>query len=174
MRAAALTRRALVRQAGVSCDALTSRFITEFHTDLAALRCLPPCLEPRATAHVPDIVALIERILANGHAYVLPGGDVYFEVATLPAYGRLSGRVESDNRAGERVAVDSRKRSAADFALWKARHTSVRLRESCAHKPSSAERQAGRAVLAVALGRRPTGVAHRVQRDGGGAAGASH
>jgi cysteinyl-tRNA synthetase len=106
-------------EAGVSCSALTERFIGEFHADVAALRCLPPTLEPRATAHVPDIVALIQRIIANGHAYALPNGDVYFEVATLPGYGRLSGRDGNDNRAGERVAVDARKRGAADFALWK-------------------------------------------------------
>ena len=86
---------------------------------MASLRCLPPTLEPRATGHVGDIVALIERIIANGHAYSLPGGDVYFEVATLPGYGRLSGREVEDNRAGERVAVDGRKRAPPDFALWK-------------------------------------------------------
>lgn len=105
----------------MSCSALTERFISEFHTDMSALRCLPPTLEPRATAHVPDIVALIQRILDRGHAYALPGGDVYFHVASLPGYGRLSGRGEGDNRAGERVTVDGRKRGAADFALWKAR-----------------------------------------------------
>ncbi len=108
-------------QVSISCNELTERYIAEFHTDMSALRCLAPTLEPRATAHVDDIVALIERIIANGHAYTLPGGDVYFEVATLPGYGRLSGREDGDNRAGERVAVDSRKRGAADFALWKAR-----------------------------------------------------
>ncbi len=102
------------------CNELTERYIAEFHADVAALRCIPPALEPRATAHVPDIVALIQRIIANGHAYTVPGGDVYFEVASLPGYGRLSRREDGDNRAGERVAVDGRKRAAADFALWKA------------------------------------------------------
>ncbi len=101
------------------CGELTERYIAEFHADVAALRCLPPCLEPRATAHVPDIVTLIQRIIANGHAYALPGGDVYFEVGSLPGYGRLSRREDADNRAGERVAVDTRKRGSADFALWK-------------------------------------------------------
>jgi len=103
----------------VSCDELTERYIAEFHADMTTLRCLPPTLEPRATRHIDDIVALIQRIMANGHAYALPNGDVYFEVATLPGYGRLSGRDEADNRAGERVTVDARKRGAADFALWK-------------------------------------------------------
>lgn len=103
----------------MSCDALTERFISEFRVDVAALRCLPPTAEPRATQHVPDILSLIQRIIEHGHAYALPGGDVYFEVASLPGYGRLSGRAQEDNRAGERVAVDGRKRGAADFALWK-------------------------------------------------------
>lgn len=103
----------------MSCDELTERYIREFHADMTTLRCLPPTLEPRATRHIDDIVALIQRIMANGHAYALPNGDVYFEVATLPGYGRLSGRDEADNRAGERVTVDARKRGAADFALWK-------------------------------------------------------
>jgi cysteinyl-tRNA synthetase len=111
----------LINQLSVPCDVLTERYIAEFHADVASLRCLPPNLEPRATAHVPDIVALIQRIIANGHAYALPGGDVYFEVASLPGYGRLSRRGDDDNRAGERVAVDARKRGPADFALWKVR-----------------------------------------------------
>jgi cysteinyl-tRNA synthetase len=72
-------------------------------------------------------VALIQRIIANGHAYALAGGDVYFEVASLPGYGRLSRRGDEDNRAGERVAVDDRKRGAADFALWKVRLRGERL-----------------------------------------------
>ena len=117
----------LTLQLSVPCDELTERYIAEFHADIAALRCLPPNLEPRATAHVPDIVALIQRIIANGHAYALAGGDVYFEVASLPGYGRLSRRGDEDNRAGERVAVDDRKRGAADFALWKVRLRGERL-----------------------------------------------
>ena len=108
-----------LRQVSVSCTELTERYIAEFNSDMALLRCLPPSLEPRATGHIDDIVVLIQRIIANGHAYALPNGDVYFEVATLPGYGRLSGRQDEDNRAGERVAVDARKRGAADFALWK-------------------------------------------------------
>ena len=79
-------------------------------------------LEPRATAFIPQMVETIEKIVANGHAYAAAdgSGDVFFDVASLPGYGRLSGRQLEDNRAGERVAVDARKRGAADFALWKA------------------------------------------------------
>lgn len=100
--------------------ALSSRFITEFHKDMELLRCQPPQMEPKATDYVPQMIATITRIMDHGHAYVMEGtSDVYFAVDTLPGYGRLSGRVQDDNRAGERVAVDERKRNPADFALWK-------------------------------------------------------
>lgn len=98
--------------------ALARRFIAEFHADMEALGCLPPGLEPQATDFIPQMVGTIQRIIANGHAYAV-GGDVFFDVASLPGYGKLSGRSQEDNRAGERVAVDGRKRGAADFALWK-------------------------------------------------------
>ncbi|KAG2430293.1 hypothetical protein HYH02_013771 [Chlamydomonas schloesseri] len=111
---------ARAQQAGVETSELTERFIDEFNKDMAALNVLPPALEPRATAFVPQMIATISDIIANGHAYAVEGGDVFFDVASLPGYGRLSGRQQEDNRAGERVAVDGRKRSPADFALWKA------------------------------------------------------
>lgn len=97
---------------------LSRRFIVEFHKDMDALCCLPPTLEPKATDHVTDMVATIEQIMSNGHGYDVDG-DVFFDVASLPGYGRLSGRAQEDNRAGERVAMDSRKRNPSDFALWK-------------------------------------------------------
>ncbi|GIL80416.1 hypothetical protein Vretifemale_9621 [Volvox reticuliferus] len=87
---------------------------------MAALNVLPPSLEPRATAFVSQMIDTISAIMSYGHAYVVEGGDVFFDVASLEGYGRLSGRAQDDNRAGERVAVDGRKRSPADFALWKA------------------------------------------------------
>lgn len=59
------------------------------------------------------------QIIENKNGYVMEGGDVYFEVDTLPTYGCLSGRKQEENRAGERVLVDNRKRNPADFALWK-------------------------------------------------------
>jgi cysteinyl-tRNA synthetase len=98
---------------------LAQRFAEEFHVDMDALGCLRPTLEPRATHHISDMVACIQRIIDHGHAYVVEGGDVYFDVGSLPGYGELSGRAEEDNRAGERVAVDERKRGASDFVLWK-------------------------------------------------------
>jgi len=59
------------------------------------------------------------QIIENGKGYVMDGGDVYFAVDTLPTYGCLSGRKQEENRAGERVTVDTRKQNPADFALWK-------------------------------------------------------
>ena len=67
---------------------------------MRALGCLPPTLEPRATDFIPQMISTIEKIIANGHAYAVEGGDVFFEVATLPGYGQLSGRQQEDNRCG--------------------------------------------------------------------------
>lgn len=83
-----------------------ARFVRLAPQDMAQLNCLPPTHEPRATAYIPQMVASIQRILANGHAYVVaaapgsePGSsDVYFDVATLEGYGALSGRQQEDNR----------------------------------------------------------------------------
>lgn len=97
---------------------LSRRFIVEYHKDMEALGCLPPAIEPKATDHVSDMVMTIEQIISNGHGYAVDG-DVFFDVASLPGYGRLSGRAQEDNRAGERVALDARKRNPSDFALWK-------------------------------------------------------
>lgn len=97
---------------------LSSRFCDEFHADMAYLHCLPPSVEPRVSEHMDEIVNMIKQILEKGCAYRIDG-DVYFSVDKFPAYGRLSGRKLEDNRAGERVAVNSRKQNPADFALWK-------------------------------------------------------
>jgi cysteinyl-tRNA synthetase len=75
-------------------------------------------VEPKATEHIPQMVALIERLIAGGFAYVVDD-DVYFEVRTFPEYGKLSGRNLEELLAGARVEVDERKRDPRDFALWK-------------------------------------------------------
>jgi len=80
---------------------------------------LPPDDEPRVSTHIAEIIALIERLIARGHAYPLDG-DVYYEVRTFPAYGKLSDQNIDKLRDGARVEVDERKRDPADFALWKA------------------------------------------------------
>ncbi|EOY04819.1 Cysteinyl-tRNA synthetase, class Ia family protein, ARATH isoform 1 [Theobroma cacao] len=98
---------------------LSRRYCDEFNQDMVHLHCLPPSVEPRVSDHVPQIIDMIKQILDNGYAYRVEG-DVFFSVEKFPDYGQLSGRKVEDNRAGERVAVDSRKRNPADFALWKA------------------------------------------------------
>ncbi|XP_041022716.1 cysteine--tRNA ligase, chloroplastic/mitochondrial isoform X2 [Juglans microcarpa x Juglans regia] len=98
---------------------LSRRYCEEFCQDMLHLHCLPPSVEPRVSDHMLQIIDMIKKILDNGYAYRVDG-DVYFNVYKFPEYGRLSGRKLEDNRAGERVAVDSRKKNPADFALWKA------------------------------------------------------
>lgn len=113
----------IIARAAVSGEdplALSKRFITEFHEDVDILGCLRPTLEPLATEYIPQMIASIQKIIDNGHGYAVDDGSVFFDVGSLPGYGALSGRAQEDNRAGERVAVDDRKRGAADFALWKA------------------------------------------------------
>ncbi len=107
-------------QNGEPFGALTDRFILAMHEDAAALGVLAPNQEPRATAHIDEILAMIERLIANGHAYVADNGDVYYAVASFPGYGRLSGKDPQDLRAGARVEVEDAKRDPLDFALWKA------------------------------------------------------
>ncbi|CAM8950762.1 unnamed protein product [Rhodiola kirilowii] len=98
---------------------LSSRYCDEYLTDMGHLQCLPPTHQPRVSQHIDQIKEMITKIIDNGIAYTVEG-DVYFAVEKFPEYGRLSGRKLEDNRAGERVAIDSRKRNPADFALWKA------------------------------------------------------
>ncbi|KAL6577650.1 hypothetical protein OROMI_009978 [Orobanche minor] len=99
--------------------ALSGRFCQEFLNDMADLQCLLPTHQPRVTDHMEQIKDMIAQIISNGCAYAVDG-DVYFSVDNFPTYGILSGRKLEDNRSGERVAVDERKRNPADFALWKA------------------------------------------------------
>jgi cysteinyl-tRNA synthetase len=104
---------------GVAAQEISERYIAEYRTDMAALGVLPGDVEPKATAHIEQMIALIERLAGKGIAYAV-NGDVYFEVRRFPAYGRLSGKNLEELRAGARVEVDERKRDPLDFALWKA------------------------------------------------------
>ncbi|XP_012076505.1 cysteine--tRNA ligase, chloroplastic/mitochondrial isoform X3 [Jatropha curcas] len=97
---------------------LSRRYCDEFHHDMVHLHCLSPSVEPCVSDHIPQIIDMIKQILDNGCAYTIDG-DVYFSVDKFPEYGKLSGRKLEDNRAGERVTLDSRKNNPADFALWK-------------------------------------------------------
>jgi cysteinyl-tRNA synthetase len=105
-------------QEGVAASEISDRYIAAFRDDIAALGVMAPEVEPRATEHVADMIALIERLVASGYAYAVDG-DVYFEIRRFPAYGRLSGKNLDELLAGARVDVDERKRDPRDFALWK-------------------------------------------------------
>ncbi len=105
---------------GEPISALTERFISAMHEDAQALGVLPPSDEPRATGHMPEILRMIEALIARGHAYVADNGDVYYAVSSFTDYGRLSGKDPEDLRAGARVEVGEAKRDPLDFALWKA------------------------------------------------------
>jgi cysteinyl-tRNA synthetase len=105
---------------GEPIQALTARFIDAMNEDFGALGIIRPDHEPRATEHVPGMIALIETLIANGRAYAAPNGDVYYAVREFPGYGKLSGKSLEDLRAGERVEVDANKRDPFDFVLWKA------------------------------------------------------
>ncbi len=103
---------------GEPIDALTARTAKAFHEDMAALGALEPTVEPRATGHIPQMVALIERLIEKGHAYAAEG-HVLFSVPSMPAYGRLSGHNREELVAGARVEVAPYKQDSADFVLWK-------------------------------------------------------
>ncbi|HTB00439.1 MAG TPA: cysteine--tRNA ligase [Bradyrhizobium sp.] len=104
---------------------VTEKTAAQFASDVAALGSLPPTFEPRATDFVlpradgkADMVTLIEQLIARGHAYEA-GGEVLFDVQSMPDYGALSGRKLDEQLAGARVAVDAHKKNPADFVLWK-------------------------------------------------------
>ncbi|HXF87527.1 MAG TPA: cysteine--tRNA ligase [Xanthobacteraceae bacterium] len=90
----------------------------QFHADVAALGCLPPTYEPRATEHIEEMKALIERLIASGHAYVAEE-HVLFSVPSMPDYGRLARRSLDEMIAGARVEVAPYKKNPMDFVLWK-------------------------------------------------------
>jgi cysteinyl-tRNA synthetase len=104
---------------------VTEKTAAQFQADVAALGCLPPTHQPRATEFVAprsdgkaDMVTLIKQLIARGHAYEADG-EVLFDVQSMPDYGLLSGRRLDEQKAGARVAVDAHKKNPADFVLWK-------------------------------------------------------
>ncbi|HAR60341.1 MAG TPA: cysteine--tRNA ligase, partial [Alcanivorax sp.] len=98
--------------------ALTERFTDAFREDMAALNTLQPDIVPKATDHIGEMTAMIETLIAKGHAYEADG-HVLFAVESMPDYGKLSGRNLEDMRAGARVEVADYKRHPGDFVLWK-------------------------------------------------------
>ncbi len=97
---------------------LAQQNIDEYFRDIDILNVKRATQYPRVTAHIPDIIKMVENLLNSGHAYVLEG-DVYFKVVSFPGYGKLSKRDLSQLKAGARVEVDERKKDPLDFALWK-------------------------------------------------------
>src|SRR5581483_11334425 len=103
---------------GISIRDLTEETYKNFKSDVAALGCLPPSVEPRATEHIEEMKTLIERLVAGKHAYVAEE-HVLFDVPSMPDYGKLSNRSLDEMIAGARVEVAPYKRDAQDFVLWK-------------------------------------------------------
>ena len=137
---------ARAHETGRSVEDITEETIGWYHEDMDALGCLRPTHEPRATEYLPQMIAMIGELIERGHAYEAEG-HVLFSVASDPSYGVLSGRSVEDMIAGARVDVAPYKRDPMDFVLW---------------KPSGG----GDPRLALRLGPRPPGLAHRVLGHG--------
>lgn len=115
------------RELGTDPFKVAQYFEHQFVQDAKALRmkiytggeASEPSQHPRATGHIPEMLAAIQKLIAGGFAYVVPSGEVYFEVAKFPEYGQLSGKVIDELEAGARVEVRDEKKDPRDFALWK-------------------------------------------------------
>ena len=103
---------------GVGIDVIADRYAAAYHEDLATLGVAPPDAEPRVTQHIPQIVAMIQRLIDAGHAYAAEG-HVLFDVPSYPGYGQLSKRDPRELVAGARVEVAPYKKDPGDFVLWK-------------------------------------------------------
>ena len=109
---------AAARASGEPIDAITARTTKAYHDDMGALGALPPDVEPRATQHIPQMIRMIEGLIAAGCAYEAER-HVLFSVGSMPDYGKLSGRSRDEMIAGARVEVAPYKKDPADFVLWK-------------------------------------------------------
>jgi cysteinyl-tRNA synthetase len=115
---------------GEEIGKLTERFIAAMHQDERDLNVLPPDIEPKATQSIADIITIIEKLIANGFAYVGKNGDVFYAVNKFANYGQLSGKKLDELQAGERVDVDEAKNNPLDFVLWKMAKTGEPFWES--------------------------------------------
>lgn len=102
-----------------TCDELVNRMIAEMHKDFDALNIQRPDVEPRATQHIAEIIAMVESLIARKHAYVAEDGDVMFDVESFQKYGALSRQNLEQLQAGARVEIKSMKKNPMDFVLWK-------------------------------------------------------
>ena len=105
-------------QRGADIAEVSAEFTQKYREDMAALNALSPSIEPMATEHIEDMIALTERLIADGYAYEADG-HALFAVESMPTYGELSGRKLEDMMAGARVEVADYKRHPGDFVLWK-------------------------------------------------------
>ncbi len=109
---------AAATERGITIQALTQEVTAQFHEDMAALSCLKPDIEPKATEHISGMIAMIQNLIARGHAYAAEG-HVLFAVDSDAQYGSLARRSVDDMIAGARVEVAPYKKNPADFVLWK-------------------------------------------------------
>ncbi len=111
---------AAAKETGFPMYEITEKFAKIYQDDLAALNCLPPTSEPKATEHIGGMIALIETLLADGYAYE-SDGHVFFDVSKYDEYGQLSGNTLDALKKGDRVGEGevARKKQSADFVLWK-------------------------------------------------------
>ena len=105
---------------GVGFREISERYIAEHDEDMGRLGVERPTVTPRATEHIGGMIELINRLIGNGLAYAVPGGDVYFSVKKFKDYGKLSGRNLDEMMSGARIAPGEKKKDPLDFALWKA------------------------------------------------------
>jgi cysteinyl-tRNA synthetase len=110
---------AAAKKEKVRAEAIAQRYTDEFFAALDFLGFRPAEQYPRATAHIAEMIAMIEALIAKGVAYATPSGNVYYEIAKFPAYGRLSGNTAEHLEAGARIEVNPEKKDPRDFALWK-------------------------------------------------------
>jgi len=103
----------------IAIDVLTNEMIAAFDEDIGSLGCLHPTHEPRATAHMPEMITMISALIEQGRAYVSDSGDVLYSVRTFDGYGQLSGKNIDELESGSRVDVDKSKHDPLDFVLWK-------------------------------------------------------
>ncbi|NLW80192.1 MAG: cysteine--tRNA ligase [Desulfovibrionales bacterium] len=104
---------------GSSSESIARTYIDAFYEDMDRLGILRADIEPKATEHIEDMIALCENLIARGHAYATPGGDVYFRVRSYAKYGQLSGRNIEELMSGARIEPGEEKEDPLDFALWK-------------------------------------------------------
>ncbi len=111
---------AVAIEAGEDPRAVAERFVSAYREDVGALGCRPPTVEPRVSTTIPGIVAIVQKLIDGGHAYVTEAGDVYYDVATFAEYGKLSKRrLDVQKAEYGRGKSGEAKRNEQDFALWK-------------------------------------------------------